>query len=262
MENPPTAYENIPFLKTDPCRPVRLQLEFLHPEVQMEKEKINSTIVLFGSARIPSPEKAEQCDNPKLAELTRFYEEARKLARMVSSTCQTNHECEYVIVTGGGGGIMEAGNRGAHDVGCKSISLNITLPHEQHPNDYVTDGLCFQFHYFNMRKMHFMLRAKAVCIFPGGFGTFDELFEALTLIQTGKIKPMPVILFGTEHWKRLVDWEYLTECGLIAPKDLDLVTFCDSADEAWTAIGEFYASLEQADQQADAHADGESRFNE
>ncbi|MGE4489641.1 MAG: LOG family protein [Kiritimatiellales bacterium] len=242
MENPPTAYENIPFLNSDACRPVRLQLEYLHPQEMMKKEKVNSTIVLFGSARIPSPEKAETCPNPKLAALTPFYEEARKLANIVSTSCQTNHECEYVIITGGGGGVMEAGNRGAHEAGCKSVSLNITLPHEQRPNPWVTENLCFRFHYFHMRKMHFLLRAKAVCIFPGGFGTFDELFEALTLIQTGKIDSIPVILFGSEHWKRMVDWEYLAECGLISLKDLDLLTFCDTAEEAWNVITDFYSA--------------------
>jgi hypothetical protein len=240
MKNPPTAYENIPFLNSDAARPARLQLEYLHPEVMMQKEKVKSTIVLFGSARIPAPENAAACENQKLAEFTPFYEEARKLARIVSTTCQTNHECEYVIITGGGGGVMEAGNRGAHDAGCKSIALNITLPHEQEPNPYVTEDLCFRFHYFSMRKMHFMLRAKAVCIFPGGFGTFDELFEALTLIQTGKVKPMPVVLVGSEHWKRLIDWDYLAETGLIGPNDLDLITFCDTAEEAWQAITSFY----------------------
>ena len=207
----------------------------------MQKEKINSTIVLFGSARIPSPEKLEQNPDSKAAQLAPFYEEARKLARLVSSICQTNHECEYVVITGGGGGIMEAGNRGAHDAGCKSISLNITLPHEQDPNPYVTEDLCFRFHYFSMRKMHFMQRAKAYIAFPGGFGTFDELFEALTLIQTKIIDPMPIILFGTEHWKRMVDWDYLAECGLIGPNDLDLLTFCDTAEDAWNAIADFYA---------------------
>jgi len=240
MNSPPKAYENIPFLNTDHCRSIRLQLEYLHPEVMMEQEKITSTIVLFGSARIPSPEHAAECQNPTLARFSHYYEEARKLAQIVSRTCQTNHECEYVIITGGGGGVMEAGNRGAHDVGCKSISLNITLPHEQKPNPYVTEELCFQFHYFSMRKMHFMLRAKAYCIFPGGFGTFDELFEALTLVQTGKIKPMPIILFGSEHWKRVVDWEYLSETGLISPTDLEWITFCDTAEDAWRAISDFY----------------------
>jgi len=241
MENPLLAYENVDFLKTDPCREVRLQLEHLHPEVMMSQQKINSTIVLFGSARIPSPEEVLKDPESNAAKLTPFYEEARKLARIVSSTCQTNHECEYVIVTGGGGGIMEAGNRGADDVGCKSVALNVELPFEQHPNEYVIQDLCFNFHYFHMRKMHFMQRAKAFCIFPGGFGTFDELFEALTLIQTKKIEPMPVILFGSEHWKRLIDWDYLAECELIGPNDMDLITFCDTAEDAWKTIAEFYA---------------------
>lgn len=240
MIKAPKAYENIPFLNSDHCRSVRLQLEYLHPEVTMLDEGIKSTIVLFGSARIPSPESAEECKNPKLAELVPYYEEARKLSQIVSTTCQTNHECEYVVVTGGGGGIMEAGNRGADEAGCKSIALNITLPHEQDPNPYVSAGLNFEFRYFSMRKMHFLTRAKAVCIFPGGFGTFDELFEALTLIQTGKIDAMPVILFGSEHWKRLIDWDYLAECGLISPNDLDLLTFCDTAEEAWKTITDFY----------------------
>ena len=237
MKAPLTAYENIDFLKSDHCREIRLQLEHLHPEVVMHQQGIKSTIVLFGSARIPDPEKP---DGSRAEKLSPFYEEARKLARLVSTTCQTNHECEYVIITGGGGGIMEAGNRGAGEAGCKSIALNITLPHEQEPNPYVTPELCFQFRYFSMRKMHFMQRAKAVCIFPGGFGTFDELFEALTLIQTKVIEPMPVVLFGSEHWKRVVDWEYLAECGLIAAADLDLFTFCDTAEDAWEAIISFY----------------------
>lgn len=241
MKPPVKAYENILFLNSDAARPVRLQLEYLHPEEMMKIEQVQSTIVLFGSARIPSPEQQSACKNPKLAELTPFYEEARKLAGIVSTCCQTNRECQYVIMTGGGGGIMEAGNRGAYEAGCKSISLNITLPHEQEPNPYVTPELCFQFHYFSMRKMHFMLRAKAVCIFPGGFGTFDELFEALTLIQTGKIKRIPVVLFGSDHWKRVVDWHYLAEAGLIAPNDLDLITFCDTAEGAWRTIAAFYA---------------------
>jgi len=241
MIKPPKAYENIPFLNSPYCRPVRLQLEYLHPEVTMQENGVKSTIVLFGSARIPDPDSVKDCKNENLAALVPYYEEARKLARIVSTTCQTNHECEYVIITGGGGGIMEAGNRGADEVDCKSISLNITLPHEQDANPYVTPELNFDFRYFHMRKMHFLLRAKAVCIFPGGFGTFDELFEALTLIQTGKIAPMPVILFGTEHWKRMVDWDYLAECGLISPKDLDLITFCDQAEDAWDTITKFYA---------------------
>jgi len=241
MKTPPKAYENIEFLNSDTCRPVRLQLEYLHPEVTMQEQGIKSTIVLFGSARIPSPEKLDACENPELAALAPYYEEARKLSRIVSSTCQIDHECEYVIITGGGPGIMEAGNRGASEVDCKSIALNITLPHEQEPNPYVTPELNFEFRYFHMRKMHFLSRAKALVVFPGGFGTFDELFEALTLIQTGKIERMPVILFGSEHWKRLVDWEYFAECGVISPKDLGLLTFCDSAEDAWKTITDYYA---------------------
>jgi uncharacterized protein (TIGR00730 family) len=241
MIAPPLAYENMSFLNSPYCRPVRLQLEYLHPEVTMKEQGVKSTIVLFGSARIPSPETADKCKNRNLAALVPYYEEARKLAALVSTTCQTNHDCEYVIVTGGGGGIMEAGNRGAKESNCKSISLNIELPFEQEANPYVTPELNFEFHYFHMRKMHFLQRAKAVVIFPGGFGTFDELFESLTLIQTKKIDPMPVILFDSKHWKKMVNWEYLAECGLISPKDLDLMSFCDKAEEAWDIITEFYA---------------------
>jgi len=241
MKNPPKAYENIPFLNSDACRPVRLQLEYLHPEITMEEQGIKSTIVLFGSARIPSPETVKDCKNPKLADLVPFYEEARKLSHLVSTTCQTNHKCEYVVITGGGPGIMEAGNRGATEADCKSIALNITLPHEQEPNPYVTPELNFEFRYFHMRKMHFLSRAKALVVFPGGFGTFDELFEALTLIQTKKIDRMPVILFGTEHWKRLIDWDYLADCGVISPTDLDLLTFCDTTEAAWKTITDYYA---------------------
>ena len=217
------------------------QLEYLHPEVTMQEEGVKSTIVLFGSARIPSPETVAECKNEKLAELVPYYEEARKLSHLVSTTCQTNHECEYVVITGGGGGIMEAGNRGADEADCKSISLNIQLPFEQQANPYVTPELNFEFHYFHMRKMHFLQRAKAVVIFPGGFGTFDELFEALTLIQTKKIDPMPVILFDADHWKKLINWEYLAECGLISPKDLDIITFCNTAEEAWKVITDYHA---------------------
>ncbi len=240
MIKAPKAYENIPFLNSAHCRPVRLQLEYLHPEVTMQDEGIKSTIVLFGSARIPSPETAKDCKNPNLAKMLPYYEEARKLSQIVSIAGQTNHEYEYVIITGGGGGIMEAGNRGADEADCKSIALNVTLPHEQEPNPYVSPGLNFEFRYFHMRKMHFMLRAKAFCIFPGGFGTFDELFEALTLIQTGKIDPMPVILFGSDYWKRLIDWDYFAECGVIGTEDLDLLTFCDTAEDAWKTITDFY----------------------
>ncbi|MFA5689451.1 MAG: LOG family protein [Kiritimatiellales bacterium] len=242
MENPPVAYENLKFLNSDACRSARLGLEYLHPEIVMNEHRIKSTLVLFGSARIPAPEHAGSAVNKHLAEFTPYYEEARKLAEIISCESQTEHGCEFVIITGGGGGIMEAGNRGAKDAGCKSIALNITLPHEQKPNPYVTEDLCFRFHYFNMRKMHFMRRAKAVCIFPGGFGTLDELFEMLTLIQTGKIPPIPVILFGTEFWKKLIDWDCLVESGLISPEDVRIFTFCEDAEEACKIIKDFYAS--------------------
>ena len=187
MNIPLKAYENIEFLNSDHCRSVRLELEYLHPEVTMKEQGIKSTIVIFGSARIPSPETVEKCANPTLKNLYPFYEEARKLSYLISEKCQNDNSCEYVVVTGGGPGIMEAGNRGASEAHAKSIVLNITLPHEQEPNPYVTPKLNFEFRYFHIRKMHFLKRAKAICIFPGGFGTFDELFEALTLIQTHKI---------------------------------------------------------------------------
>jgi len=241
MNIPPKAYENIEFLNSDVCRPVRLQLEYLHPETVMKEQGITSTVVMFGSARIPSPETVDQCDTPEKAALLPFYQEARKLARMISEASQTNDSCEYVVITGGGPGIMEAGNRGAAEAHAKSIALNITLPHEQEPNPYVTPALNFEFRYFHMRKMHFLSRAKALIVFPGGFGTFDELFEALTLIQTGKIDPMPVVLFGVKHWKRLIDWDYLPECGLISESDLDLIQFADTAEEVWKIISDCYS---------------------
>jgi uncharacterized protein (TIGR00730 family) len=150
--------------------------------------------------------------------------------------CQTNHECDYVIVTGGGPGIMEAANRGASDVGAKSVGLNIRLPHEQQPNPYITPNLCFQFHYFAMRKLHFLLRAKALVAFPGGFGTLDELFDALTLRQTGRMQAIPIILFGREYWQRVIDLDFLADQGTIADKDIDLLDFAETADEAWAII--------------------------
>ena len=242
MNVPLKAYENIEFLNSDVCRPIRLELEYLHPEVTMKEQGVKSTIVLFGSARIPSPETLADCSHEQLAAFLPFYEEARRFAHLASTTCQVcaDGSCECVIVTGGGGGIMEAGNRGAAEAHRKSISLNITLPHEQEPNPYVTPALNFEFHYFHMRKMHFLKRAKALCVFPGGFGTFDELFEALTLIQTGKIEPIPVVLMGKDHWQRLIDWEYLAECGFISREDLDLFSFCDTAEEAWEVISAYY----------------------
>ena len=256
------AYEDIAFLNRDELRSVRLQLELLKPELLQQEHQIRSTIVVFGSARLAEPEKARAAladaerraaAEPKdasaaravavarrMVDLSRYYEEAREFARIVSSTCQMKGHCEYVIVTGGGPGIMEAANRGAHDVGAISIGLNITLPSEQTPNPYVTPDLCFQFRYFAIRKMHFMLRAKALVAFPGGYGTFDELFETLTLAQTAKVDPLPVILFGREYWGKAVSWKFLEDEGMISPGDLDLFRYADTAQEAWDLITRFH----------------------
>ena len=258
---PLKAYEDVEFLKSDVCRAVRLQLEMLKPEVTMQAEGIESTIVVFGSARLLSPEKAEsqlsECqkalaaspDDPKTRSLVRrsegmvrqshYYAVAREFSALVSRECQRLGACQCVVVTGGGGGIMEAANRGAVDASAKSIGLNITLPHEQTPNPYISEGLSFQFHYFSIRKMHFLMRAKAMCAFPGGFGTMDELFEALTLIQTGKVQRMPIVLFGREFWEQFLDWSVLVERGLIDECDLGLFQYCETAAEAWDHILSF-----------------------
>jgi uncharacterized protein (TIGR00730 family) len=256
------AYEDVRFLKREDLRPVRLQLELLKPELLLQEQGITSTVVVFGSTRTVSraemipvvaalEKKAKAAPHNRalrerlaiarrLLAKSRYYDEAREFARLVSSACQRDGQCDFVIVTGGGPGIMEAANRGAHDVGAKTAGLNITLPHEQYPNVYITPELCFQFHYFALRKMHFMMRAKAMVIFPGGYGTLDELFEALTLVQTGKVKSLPVILFGREWWTRVIDWEYLRDEGVIAPGDLDLFRFAETAQEAWDTIRRYY----------------------
>lgn len=261
-QRPKKAYEDVSFLKRDVCRPIRLQLELLKPETTMAEHGVNSTIVLFGSARIPEPNAAREaleeariqaakapassecarklCVAQRMVELSAYYEIAREFATLVSGRCQIEGRCDYVIMTGGGGGIMEAGNRGAADVGAKSIGLNISLPYEQDPNPYIDDELLFYFHYFSIRKMHFLLRAKALCAFPGGFGTLDELFETLTLIQTHKISPMPVILFGRAFWEDLINWDKLAESGLISPEDLGIFHYCETASEAWTFIQGFW----------------------
>ena len=234
------AYDDLDFLLRDELRPVRLQLELLKPEMIMQEAGIESTVVLFGGARIPRPEEAHTAKTETLAELSKYYTEAREFSQVVSRRAMENgHRCK-VIVSGGGPGVMEAASRGAHDVGGKCIGLNIVLPHEQAPNHYVTPYLSFRFHYFALRKMHFLLRARAVAVFPGGFGTFDEFFELLTLIQTGKMKPIPILLFGKEFWSRVVNFKALAEEGVISQKDLDLITWCETADEAWAAIAGFY----------------------
>jgi uncharacterized protein (TIGR00730 family) len=249
------AFQDEELLLREELRPVRLQLELLKPEMVLTEEGIESTIVIFGSARLPDPETAEQNlielreekgSNPSGEHLdmeirkaenalkySSYYNEARSLGRLIS---ENTEKYKHVVMTGGGGGIMGAANRGAHDVGAKSIGLNIVLPFEQEPNPYISPELCFQFHYFAVRKMHFLIRAKALVAFPGGFGTLDELFEAMTLIQTKKIKKMPIILFGKDFWTKLINFDFLVEAGTISAEDLDLFQYVDTAEEAWEII--------------------------
>ena len=252
------ADEDLEFLSRDELRHVRLLLELLKPELAQVQEGIDSTIVVFGSARLAEPAEARERLAQAEAELAQkpadpnrqrvvaiarrhlalspFYDQAREFGRIVSSTCQVDGHCEYVIVTGGGPGIMEAANRGAADVGAKSMGFNITLPHEQKPNAYITPDLCFQFRYFAVRKMHFLMRAKALVAFPGGFGTMDELFETLTLLQTGKVTGVTVVLMGRAFWERLINWPMLVEEGLIGPGDANLFRYAETAQEAWDII--------------------------
>jgi uncharacterized protein (TIGR00730 family) len=230
------AFTDQDFMLREELRPVRLQLELLKPEMLLDAQNITSTIVLFGGARIPSPANKASARTKTLADLSHFYDEAREFARLMTLKSLQSEGRENVIVTGGGPGVMEAGNRGAVDAGGHSIGLNIVLPHEQAPNEYVTPELCFNFHYFGIRKMHFLMRAKAICVFPGGFGTLDELFEALTLIQTGRMQPVPVLLFGRDFWERILNWDALADAGTISDEDLDLFRFVESASEAMHLI--------------------------
>jgi uncharacterized protein (TIGR00730 family) len=226
------AFADPDFLMRDELRPVRLQLELLKPELLMSEYGVESTVVLFGGARIPDPADRALARTATLAALSRHYEEARKLARIMTERSIASGHRRDVIVTGGGPGVMEAGNRGAAEAGGVSIGLNIVLPHEQQPNAYVTPDLCFNFHYFGIRKMHFLMRARAVVVFPGGFGTLDELFETLTLVQTGRMRRVPIVLFGEDFWRRIVNWAALAEAGTIAEEDLDLFRFVETAEEA------------------------------
>ncbi len=256
------AYEDIEFLKTEDLRPIRLQLELLKPEQILRDEKVESTIVVFGGTRIIEPKKAKAQvarlerklkrvpnDSKIKAKLraarsilskSKYYEEAREFGRLASRESRRDGQNHNVIVTGGGPGIMEAANRGAYDVRAKSIGLNITLPMEQEPNPYISPELCLQFHYFAIRKMHFLLRAKALVAFPGGYGTLDELFEALTLVQTNKVSPLPIILFGEKYWRRLIDFDYLVKEGTIDPEDVELFVYADKARDAWDYIKYYY----------------------
>ena len=230
------AFADDDFLAGPGMRGVRMQLEMTKPETVMDALGIESTVVLFGGARVPPPERAHEARTETLRGLARYYEEARRFAAMLT---QKGRPGEFVPVTGGGPGVMEAGNRGAMEAGGRSIGLGIVLPHEQAPNRYVTPELCFNFHYFATRKMQFLIRARAVAVFPGGFGTLDELFETLTLIQTGRMERVPVLLFGREFWERIIDFGALAEAGTIAEADLELFAYVDSAEEAMRAIDDW-----------------------
>ncbi|THD85345.1 LOG family protein [Aliigemmobacter aestuarii] len=230
------AFADADFMTREELRPVRLQLELLKPQLVMDERGIESTIVLFGGARIPEAARKDTARTQTLAELSKYYEEARRFAYLMTERSMKSYGRENVIVTGGGPGVMEAGNRGAHEAGGQSIGLNIVLPHEQAPNAYVTPDLCFNFHYFAIRKMHFLMRAKAVCIFPGGFGTLDEMFESLTLIQTRRMRRIPFLLFGRDFWDRIINWQALADAGTISPEDIDLISFVETAEEALAVI--------------------------
>ena len=264
--NSPTyriAHEDPELMKSNVMRGVRMLLEITKPDLHLETAGIESTIIVFGGARIVDTDTAHQrlkdaeknlnqepnsstlkrkvINAQHLIELSRFYDAARKFAYLASQHGQVSkgqgHGCaSHVIVTGGGPGIMEAANRGAFEAGCRSIGLNITLPFEQHPNPYITPDLCFKFNYFSLRKFHFVMRSVGAILFPGGFGTLDELFELLTLRQVGTKGRMPIVLFGTEFWTKLVDFDYLAELGLISKDDLALIRFSDTVEEAWEYI--------------------------
>ena len=249
------AFQDIDFLLREDLRPVRFQLELMKPELLLDEAKIGSIIVFYGSARIPEPSEADaliaaattpeqQAVAERLKAKSHYYTVAYDLARL-ASRCAVDEDGwrHFVVCSGGGPAIMEAANRGAYDEGCESIGLNIVLPHEQLPNRYVTPELSFQFHYFALRKMHFLLRARAIAVFPGGYGTFDEMFELLTLIQTGKVRPLPILLFGREFWNKVVDFQALVDEGVISPGDLDLIHWCEEAQEAWDFVQRFYEKV-------------------
>lgn len=264
------AEDDTDFLARPDLRPVRLQIELLKPEMILAEQGVQSTIVVFGGTQVVPSEEAEarlararevaaaEPDNPDAQRAVKraervlakspYYDAARDFSRLVSSVCQTNQHCDYVMMTGGGPGIMEAANRGAYDIGAKSIGLNITLPHEQVPNPYITPELCFQFHYFALRKMHFLLRAKALVVFPGGFGTLDELFNTLTLRQTNCMQKIPVILFGKEYWNTVVNFQFLADEGVIAEEHLDLIDYAETPQEAWEIIARFHGDQPHVEQ--------------
>jgi len=250
------------FLKRDEIRPVRMHLELLKTETLLRDHQVTSTVVVFGSARIVPQEEAEArlreaeaiakkkpgdaraqrvlARAERVLAKSRFYDEARQFGRLVSTMCNVEGRCDLVVATGGGPGIMEAANRGAFDVGAKSIGLNIDLPHEQEPNPYITPELCFQFHYFAIRKFHFILRAKALVVFPGGYGTLDELFDTLCLRQTNRMQAIPIILYGREYWQSILNFAKMADEGVIDDDDLELFSYAESPDEAWKFIADFH----------------------
>ncbi len=256
------AEDDHAFLKRPELRPVRLQLELLKPEIALAEQGVGSTLVVFGGTQIVERPEAERRLSEAKANLTadptsivqqravsraervlaksHFYDEAREFSKLVSCACQVHGKCDYAIVTGGGPGIMEAANRGAHDVGAKSVGLNITLPEEQLPNAFITPDLCFQFRYFAIRKMHFLLRAKGLVVFPGGFGTLDELFEVLTLRQVNRMQPIPVILYNREFWSNVLNLQYLADEGTIRDEHLSLIQYAETPQESWKIIRDFY----------------------
>jgi uncharacterized protein (TIGR00730 family) len=252
-EGPDSSYElaftDERFVLREDLRPIRMQLELLKPELVLREENVLATIVIFGSARLLPHDVAEQRLADAMASgdaaaqarartaltMSRYYEEARLFAGLVTRASQQREE-KILVCTGGGPGIMEAGNRGATEAGGPSVGLNIVLPHEQAPNDYITPRLCFRFHYFALRKMHFLMRSAGLVCFPGGFGTLDEMFEVLTLTQTGKVRKRPIVLVGKEFWSKLIDWQWLVETGMIAADDLKLFHLVETADEAWAVL--------------------------
>ena len=249
------AFADPEFLLRRETRGIRFQLEMLKPDLEQQAQGIENTVVVYGSARVVEPQAAQTAlkqardggDPAAIAAAERqlrnahYYEQARLFARLVAGYgAQRPREERLFICTGGGPGIMEAANRGAHEMGARTVGLNIVLPHEQSANPYVTPSLSFKFHYFALRKMHFMMRAKALVAFPGGFGTMDELFEVITLVQTKKAKPVPIILFGSSYWKRLCNFEMLVEEGMIAAADLALFKYVDEPQDAWETIRAFY----------------------
>lgn len=246
------AFSDEDFLTSEDLRGLRFQLEYMKPEMRLREAGINSTVVLFGGARIPEPGKPAWAAKTETARRNleanaRYYDEARAFARLASEAARETGFHDFIVVTGGGPGVMEAGNRGAADVGAPSIGLNIVLPHEQAPNPYVTPELTFNFHYFATRKIHFLVRARVVAIFPGGFGTLDEFFETLTLIQTGRMERVPLLLFGRAFWGRVLNLEALAEEGTISPDDLALFSVVDTAEEAWAIVEEAYDLVRSPD---------------